>query len=273
MMPPDVCWCVLVIVALSMGMTAFRARGLLFGFALIFAGVALNAMLLQSDGMPWSNIALLTPEAEASTTTVRSKRRRVRRVLPRWNPEIPVTPGPAFSDPDGNGEAAAAVTGYQPAISVSVTPATKSTRETVRAIQRELAAHNYEPGPVDGILGIMTRAAIMAYEHDERLTLTAAPSEALLERIILGGIGQAPMTRRNAPSQHARLIARSVQEALARLGYVPGVADGIVSTNTARAIKAFERGHNLAPTGRISGRLIAEIGRANGSRFTVATGW
>ncbi len=252
-------------------MSAFRARALFGAFLLIFAGVALNAMLLQHEGMPWSNIALLTPEPELKTNNATPKHRRTRRVLPRWNPNVSLSDtANAVSKPVI--DAASAPKPF-PATTISLTPVTKAGRETVRAIQRELTARGYEPGPVDGILGVMTRAAIMAYEHDERLTLTANPSEALLERIILGGVGQAPSARQGVPAQNAQLLARSVQEALARLGYVPGAADGVVSTNTARAIKAFERDHNLAPMGRISGRLVSEIGRVNGARFSVAAGW
>jgi peptidoglycan hydrolase-like protein with peptidoglycan-binding domain len=251
-------------------MTAFRARVLLFSFLLIFAGVTLNAMLLQSGGMPWSNIALLTPDANAKTQKTKSNGRRVRRVLPRWNHETSQTFDGSFGDARMTGGFQVVPEPDEASSYVSVTPTTNAVRETVRATQRELAAHNYEPGPVDGILGVMTRAAIMAYQHDERLTLTATPSEELLERIILGGIGQDPATRRGIPSQHARSLVRGVQGALTRLGYSPGAADGVVSTITARAIKAFERDHNLAPTGRISGRLIAEIGRVSGTRFRIA---
>lgn len=252
-------------------MSAFRARALLVAFVLIFAGVALNAMLLQHDGMPWSNIALLTHEPKVAAVAKAPKRRRTRRVLPRWNPNVSLNGGSLVKAKD-------AITPAQlpkptRATTISLTPASKVGRETVRAIQRELTARGYEPGPVDGILGIMTRAAIMAYEHDERLTLSANPSAALLERIILGGVGQAPSARQGVPAQNAQLLTRSVQEALARLGYVPGTADGLVSTNTSRAIKAFERDHNLAPTGRISGRLVSEIGRVNGARFSIAAGW
>jgi len=257
-------------------MTAFRARALFGAFLLIFAGVAVNAMLLQEEGMPWSNIALLSPEKKLTVATHEPKRRRVRRILPRWN--ATVESGKAADQGIDSGASApsgagSTMTAPVPATTISVTPARQARRSTVRAIQRELVARGYEPGPVDGILGVMTRAAIMAYEHDEKLPLTAEPTEALLERIILGGVGQGGPAKRVAPGQNAKLLARSVQDSLARLGYVPGTVDGIVSTNTSRAIKAFERDHNLVPTGRISGRLVSEMGRVNGARFSVAAGW
>lgn len=251
-------------------MSAFRARVLLGGFLLIFVGVAFNAMLMQRDGLPWSNIALLSSEADDDSAETKPQRRRVRRVLPRWNPIVTASTQDQLAK---SGEEKAALPKPVLATTISVTRSRKVGRETVRAIQRELTARGYEPGPVDGILGIMTRAAILAYEQDSKLPLTANPSTGLLERIILGDVGQASKAHKIPPTENARLLARSVQESLARLGYVPGKADGIVHQNTARAIKAFERDHNLAPTGRISGRLVSEIGRVNGARLSFAAGW
>ncbi|MGI9407651.1 MAG: peptidoglycan-binding domain-containing protein [Hyphomicrobiaceae bacterium] len=248
-------------------MTAYRARVLVFAFLLIFTGVAGNAMLMQGDGLRWKKVALLTPKTSPARTRHVPKPRPVRHVLPRWTPEV------SFSDTSASEHAKTAAEPDEAPASLSVSAGSPADRETVRAIQRELSVRGYEPGPVDGILGIMTRAAVMAYEHDEKLPLTADPSPGLLERIILGGVVQGATRQRKRSGKHARLIARSVQDSLARLGYMPGPADGIVSTNTARAIKAFERDHDIAPSGRISGRLISRLGRVNGSRFSVAAGW
>ena len=73
---------------------------------------------------------------------------------------------------------------------------TKATRarEVTRAVQRELQIRGYETGGRDGIVGIMTRGAIMAFEHDHGLPLTARPSEPLLKAIILGE-GSKPRAR------------------------------------------------------------------------------
>ena len=39
-------------------------------------------------------------------------------------------------------------------------------------------------------MGLATRAAIMAFEHDHGLALTGEASEALLKRILLGAAGR-----------------------------------------------------------------------------------
>ena len=65
------------------------------------------------------------------------------------------------------------------------------TSETIRAIQRELQARGYEAGAADGVSGLVTRAAIMAYEHDNGLPLSGAADEALLKVVLLGGDARA----------------------------------------------------------------------------------
>jgi peptidoglycan hydrolase-like protein with peptidoglycan-binding domain len=53
-------------------------------------------------------------------------------------------------------------------------------RSYTRAIQGELTDMGYDPGPVDGALGLKTRAAIMAYERDNGLPERGQVSKSLL---------------------------------------------------------------------------------------------
>ncbi len=136
--------------------------------------------------------------------------------------------------------------------------------EVTRAVQRELQIRGYETGGRDGIVGIMTRGAIMAFEHDHGLPLTARPSELLLKAIILGEGGKPQGKPGNAETAEAQDVIRSVQRSLVKLGYKPGNANGKLTSETARAIRAFEGDQALGETGRISGPLIARLGRLSG---------
>jgi len=135
----------------------------------------------------------------------------------------------------------------------------------VRAIQRELSARNYEPGLVDGVPGLVTRAAIMAYEFDQKLPLTGEPSASLLRRIILGASNEVPGGSGLAePNSQARRVTRTVQQSLRAMGYQPGAADGVAGDDTSRAIREFEMDHGMVPTGRISGKLVGQLARLVG---------
>lgn len=150
-------------------------------------------------------------------------------------------------------------------------PVTPVTQQTVRAIQRELTERGYDPGSADGNIGVLTQAAIMAFEHDQGRPLTGEPSERLLRQIVLGTSledgGGEPASGRDADS--AQRILQGVQKALVALKYAPGKVDGSLHEETVRAIREFEMDQGLVPTGRVSGRLIVRLARASGKAFVV----
>jgi hypothetical protein len=57
-------------------------------------------------------------------------------------------------------------------------PEEKGTRERIMDLQEHLAYLGYEPGPIDGVLGPQTRAAVEAYKRDKGLNPTMADDEA-----------------------------------------------------------------------------------------------
>ncbi len=157
-----------------------------------------------------------------------------------------------------------------PKMAVSDTGA--NVAEIIRGIQRELDARGYEAGQPDGVAGLVTRAAIMAYEHDYGLALTATPSQELLSRIVLGS--SAPPAERGAADKiaagEADSVALMVEQQLAALGYTPGKADGRLDEHTSRAIREFEVDQKLAESGRISGPLVSRLLRLQSNPAKVA---
>ncbi len=59
-------------------------------------------------------------------------------------------------------------------------------------------------------------------------------------------------------------MIRSVQRSLAKLGYKAGAANGRLTPETTRAIRAFEGDQALPETGRVSGPLISRLARLSG---------
>lgn len=133
--------------------------------------------------------------------------------------------------------------------------------DVVRAVQRELAHRGYQPGPADGLVHPVTRAAVMAYEHDHGLRLTGDPSENLLKTILFGVPAGADKAAGD-PSPQAQSVIRSVQQSLAALGYPVSAIDGRLGEETSRAIRAFEAKNSLPPSGRISGALLLKLREA-----------
>lgn len=146
--------------------------------------------------------------------------------------------------------------------------------DVVRGVQRELNARGYEAGSPDGVAGLVTRAAIMAYEHDYGLAITARPNEALLSRIVLGSSAP-PAT---VVAQDARLTAdaesvvKVVKQMLGDLGYQAGKVDGNITPQLRRAVRQFEIDQKLPESARISGPLVSRLARlqATGAKAQAA---
>ena len=129
----------------------------------------------------------------------------------------------------------------------------------IRDVQSALAFRGYEPGVPDGSAGPMTRAAILAFEHDHGLPATAEASEALLAALRAPGRRVAGGARWQKPTEAASSLVRATQQQLIASGYLRGQATGVPDAPTIAAIRAFETAHRLAPTGRISAPLIARL--------------
>lgn len=129
----------------------------------------------------------------------------------------------------------------------------------IRAVQAALAQRGYVHGGNTGTLDVVTRAAIMAFEHDRSLALTAEPSRRLLAELQSDVPIARPMRVAGRPGREAEEIIRTVQQSLARLSYQPGPADGLPGDATRAAIIAFERDQRLPESGRVSGLLLTRL--------------
>lgn len=147
-------------------------------------------------------------------------------------------------------------------------PAQRDAR--VEAVQAALRDVGYYAGPLDGIAGEQTKAAIAAYERKLGWAPTGAASRDLLtaikaetsappappEAITMGLIGP--------PAAAPDKQVAAVQDALAKAAYGPVRADGVFGRQTRDAIVRFQQDHGLPITGEISDALIIEL-RAAGA--------
>ena len=150
--------------------------------------------------------------------------------------------------------------------------------DLIRGVQRELINLGYDPGLPNGIATLQTRAAIWAWQYDNQRPITAEVSEDLLKQLIFGvgrpnGADSGEGRKGHGPggpgqpetawlqAKTARAITKPIEKILAELGYAPGAVDGFFDNRTRQAILAFEQDREMPQTGRISGRLIAEIRR------------
>ncbi|HUS95539.1 MAG TPA: peptidoglycan-binding domain-containing protein [Hyphomicrobiaceae bacterium] len=140
-------------------------------------------------------------------------------------------------------------------------PAALPSVELIRAIQRELRNAGYSKRNPDGILDMPTRAAILAYESDIGLKITAEPSENLLKAMLLGATVEGHSAAGTPPAETAAHVIRHVQRLLARNGSEDLRTTGRNDEPTRRAIMAFEKGQGLPAKGRITAELVERLQR------------
>ena len=64
----------------------------------------------------------------------------------------------------------------------------KVNSDTIRAAQKELERRGYDSGPVDGIAGPKTKAAISKFQADEQLAQTGRLDASTLSHLNVGGV-------------------------------------------------------------------------------------
>jgi peptidoglycan hydrolase-like protein with peptidoglycan-binding domain len=126
--------------------------------------------------------------------------------------------------------------------------------QSVREAQQRLLERGYRPGPADGLMGAQTRAAIAAFQRDEKLE----PSGELDLPTIARLRGEPEALRPDA-----RLL-REVQTALAERGFDPGPPDGAMGPRTRAAIAEFRRAEELPEASSLDVAVLRRLGLAAG---------
>lgn len=124
----------------------------------------------------------------------------------------------------------------------------------IRGIQEELAAHRYEPGPVDGMLGPMTRLAIRNYQRDAGLPVTGVASKELLDHL---KFVQPKVYAKPKPEPDVTVL--EVQTRLKVRGYYRGELDGLMGGETRESIRAYRQDAGLPVNGAIDWPLIDSL--------------
>lgn len=255
-----------------MPLSPFCARLALLAFAAIAVGIGTNLLVLQSTTETTGGSPKL---AKGNWPLIDSDQlgRRALDALIRRETSLEPSRGPAAgvirqsaTRETGQVQRLGSFAPSSGQIAFSSLPGgdpAEARRATIRSVQQELGRRGYQPGVADGTPGLVTRAAVMAYEHDQGLPLTADPSPEVLAHLRHGtsAPGAAIGLEANAPrtTGSADQVIRAVQQALGQLGYLASAPDGLASDETVRAIREFEMDSGLVPTGRISGPLVARL--------------
>jgi peptidoglycan hydrolase-like protein with peptidoglycan-binding domain len=134
----------------------------------------------------------------------------------------------------------------------------------VRALQRSLRALGHRPGPVDGLYGPLTEAAVERLQRDSGLSVDGVVGPQT--RRVLNA--EAPPLAQGAgygqPGGSAQV--RDVQRRLRALGQRPGPVDGQYGPRTEAAIARFQRTAGQPISGVLSPATATALARADGDQ-------
>jgi len=137
--------------------------------------------------------------------------------------------------------------------------ADKAETASVKTLQRTLRRLGWQPGPVDGLFGPRTEAAVLRFQHNARVAVdgivgpqTSRALDSARTSPLRQGVGFAQ------PNGSPRV--RTLQTRLRRLDLRPGPVDGLFGPRTKAAVVRFQHRRGLSENGvatRQTGRLIA----------------
>lgn len=154
------------------------------------------------------------------------------------------------------------------------TRAEQVTQVQVRQVQLALREAGFDPGPVDGVMGSRTQAAIRDWQRAQGMPVTGEVTEPLLAAFGLHTqvAASPPPTRDPASTPQRRggeadlsnsgrlsSYTTAIQEELAQHGYFRGRIGGELSGSLRQAIREYEEDAELPVTGQVSEDLLDHL--------------
>jgi peptidoglycan hydrolase-like protein with peptidoglycan-binding domain len=136
----------------------------------------------------------------------------------------------------------------------------------VRALQRSLRAAGHRPGPVDGLYGPLTEAAVERLQRDSGLSVDGIVGPQTRRVLNAEAPPLAPGAGYGRPGGSPQV--RDVQRRLRALGQRPGPVDGRYGPRTQAAIERFQRTAGQPPSGELSPATATALALAESDQST-----
>jgi peptidoglycan hydrolase-like protein with peptidoglycan-binding domain/DNA invertase Pin-like site-specific DNA recombinase len=131
--------------------------------------------------------------------------------------------------------------------------------ERVRSLQRRLRHAGERPGPLDGLFGPRTKAAVERFQGANGLAVDGVVGALTTAALDREATTIAPGAGYGRP--HGSRRVRSLQRRLRRAGERPGPLDGLFGPRTEAAVERFQGGHGLAVDGIVGAKTRGALAR------------
>jgi peptidoglycan hydrolase-like protein with peptidoglycan-binding domain len=121
----------------------------------------------------------------------------------------------------------------------------------LQQVQKRLQAAGFYSGPIDGMPGPQTKAALRQYQAKHGLPATGELDDATRKAL---GVTEVP----EAPDREARL--QQVQKRLQVAGFYTGLVDGVPGPETRTALRQYQVKHGLPATGELDEATRRSLG-------------
>jgi len=122
---------------------------------------------------------------------------------------------------------------------------------TVEEIQIMLKIYGYDLGRADGILGGRTRNAIERFQKDNELEVSRFVDDATWSKL--------KIFKEYGLIVEGHLNGELIQQLLVAAGHNVGLIDGNIGPKTTKAVKDFQKEHNLKVDGKIGYKTLTAL--------------
>jgi TonB family protein len=159
-------------------------------------------------------------------------------------------------------EGLARIQGWRTRATTQPPPAPRP-NQMVLEVQQILKSLGYETGPVDGLIGSKTTAAVKKFQMDYRHNV-----DGIIDQELYQQADEVRLRRKSSnhestsPSnneQTSSFLIRDVEEGLKNLGYRVGSVDGVPDEKTKTAVRQFQHDNDIFADGEISEKLLDQI--------------
>lgn len=130
----------------------------------------------------------------------------------------------------------------------------------IRSAQQQLKTDGYYTGPIDGVYGPMTQAAIKKYQSDKNLTVTGRLDKQTRGDLGMSTSGQASRSATETGAMSSSATVSAAQRAMQQKGFYSGSIDGKMTSETRSAIREYQKNSNLNVTGDLDQGTLSSLG-------------